>query len=107
MAEARNHCAPQNVSSNLVLDIEDFLTVPLEVVLANPVIRREFEARGILVPLGAPGAFNWLKGRLAPGSPTPTGCDIQTVPSNLLEPGVLETVPSLIGSFLTAIIGHR
>lgn len=165
--ETSDHCVAQNVLSNLWFHHEGYLTAPLDVALANPVIRREIDARGvtnrtpsvpayiyngvteevapitgtdklvnaycsggaavtyrreelppnpipqistthgIVLASGAPGAFNWLKERLTPGSPTPSGCDIQTVPSSILEPGALETLgPSFIGSFLAVISGE-
>lgn len=163
--ETRNHCASQNVLSNIWIRYENFLTAPIDVVLANPVLRREIDARGVtdrtptapvyvyngvteevapivgtdklvngycargaavtyrreelppnpapqiftthgtVVATGGPAAFKWLKERLAPGAPTPSGCDIRTVPSTLLEPGVAAELPPFVATALSMIIG--
>ncbi|MCW4354143.1 lipase family protein [Hoyosella sp. YIM 151337] len=168
VAQARNHCASQNVLNNLWFDYEQHLNTPVEEVLANPVIRREIDARGVtgraptvptyvhngiseeVAPIvgtdrlvnsycaggtpvtyrreaiphdpppqlitthgviavsGSPGAFHWLKQRLTPGAPAPaSGCDIQDVPSTLVEPGVAETViPSFVETFFAMVSGQ-
>lgn len=62
---------------------------------------------GLVVITGAPGAFAWLKERLAPNAPKPTGCDIQTVPSTFVTPESLSVLgPSFIGNTLLALIGQ-
>lgn len=161
----RSHCAPQNILNNLWFRYEDALVAPVDQVLADPVIRREIDARGIsdrtptvpvyvyngiteevapiegtdklvdaycaggaavtyrrvelppnpipqlssthgiVVGTDAPGAFNWLKQRLAPGAPTPTGCDVKTVPTTLLDPGSLDMVGPMLGTFLGVLTG--
>lgn len=61
---------------------------------------------GVVLATGAPGAFDWLKHRLAPGAPDLHGCDIQTVPSSLLEPGSLAALgPLYITSPLEMLFG--
>ena len=62
---------------------------------------------GTVVVTGAPNAFAWLKQRLAPNAKRPSGCDIQTVPSTLLNSQALATLgPSFIGNVLLAAIGQ-
>lgn len=45
--EARNHCVGQNGVANLWFDYRANLNKPVDVVLNDPVIRREIQARGI------------------------------------------------------------
>lgn len=168
VARTRNHCAAQNVLNNLWFDYDLHLNTPIDEILANPVIRREIDARGItgraptvptyihngvseeVAPIvgtdklvesycrggapvtyrredfpqnppreiftthgfiavsGSPGAFSWLKQRLTdPSAASLAGCDIQTLPSTLIEPGVAETVaPSFVDNIL-AIVGGQ
>lgn len=47
VAETANHCVGQNVLSNLWFDYRNYLTRPVGVVLADPVIKRAISARGI------------------------------------------------------------
>ena len=52
---------------------------------------------GVIAISGSPGAFARIKERLSGNTPMVTGCDIQTVPSTLVEPGVPEVIgPSFI-----------
>ncbi|GGC53355.1 lipase [Hoyosella rhizosphaerae] len=167
VARARNHCASQNVLNNIWFDYEQHLNAPIDEILANPVIRREIDARGVsgraptvptyvhngiseeVAPIvgtdrlvnsycaggtpvtyrreafpenpppqlftthgfiavtGAPGAFTWIKQRMAPGAPDPVaGCDIQDVPSTLLEPGVGDGLPTFVDNIIAMITGQ-
>lgn len=161
----RNHCAGQNVLSNLWFRYEPYLNEPISTVLSNPVVRREIDARGvtgraptapayvyngvteevapisgtdklvdsycvggapvtyrrealppnpipqissthaIVLATGAPGAFEWIKGRLADNAPTLTGCDIQTVPSTLDTDGIKAFGPPFLGALIAAATG--
>lgn len=47
VAETGNHCVGQNVLSNLWFDYRRYLTKPVNVVLADPVIKKAIAARGI------------------------------------------------------------
>ncbi len=167
VARARNHCVGQNVLENIWFDYEQHLNAPIEELLANPVIRREIDARGVtgrvptiptyihngvseeVAPIvgtdklvrsyceggasvtyrreefpsnppkqfisthgiiaisGSPGAFTWIKQQLSGNPPLTAGCDIQTVPSTLVEPGVPEVIgPSFIQNLLSLINGE-
>ncbi|KAA0018993.1 triacylglycerol lipase [Antrihabitans cavernicola] len=62
---------------------------------------------GVVAITGAPDAFAWLKQRLAPNAPRPSGCDIQTVPTTLLTPDSLSVLgPSFIGNMLLTALGQ-
>ncbi|AYF79039.1 hypothetical protein D7D52_14690 [Nocardia yunnanensis] len=63
-----------------------------------------FSAHGPVAVLGAPAAFTWLEQRMT-GAPLPQGCDIQTVPSTLLDPAALTTFGSAIGTVLRTLLG--
>lgn len=166
VARAKDQCTGQIVinaeldSIGRFLALPDFaryLTVPLEIFLADPVVARtlqersytqhtptapiyEFNAvydeastitgadrqisaycsRGVSVTyrrdlfpilahgpvavLGAADAFNWMRQRLD-GVPAPAGCDIQTVPSTLLNLAALETFGGAIGTALRTLLG--
>ncbi len=47
VAETRNHCVGQNVLSNLWFDYRRYLTKPVDVVLADPIIKKAIAERGI------------------------------------------------------------
>lgn len=167
MEETANHCLGQNVLANFWFDYRKYMTAPIDVVLADPVIRKAIDARGrtnakptapvyvyngvteevspieaadklvagycaagtpvtyrreeipprpfpslmtthgIVVVTGAPNAFAWLKQRLAPNAPRPSGCDVQTVPTTLLTPESLSVLgPSFIGANLMSLLGQ-
>lgn len=77
--------------------------------------REEFPARpipqamsthAVVLATGGFAAFAWLKDRMVPDAPKPSGCDIQTVPTTLLTPQSLGVLgPSYIGNILLAAIG--
>ncbi|MFE9581573.1 lipase family protein [Nocardia sp. NPDC006044] len=61
-------------------------------------------AHGPVAVLGAPDAFNWLQRRMD-GEPALAGCDIQTVPSTLLNPGALDTLGAALGTAIRTLLG--
>lgn len=72
VARARNHCAAQNVLSNLLFDYNLHLTVPVEQALANPVIRREIDVRSVTgrAPTVPTYVYNGVSEEVAPVSGT-------------------------------------
>lgn len=68
VARARNHCAAQNVLANLLFDYNLHLTVPVEQVLANPVIRREIDIRSVTgrAPTVPAYIYNGISEEVAP-----------------------------------------
>lgn len=144
LADSKGNCTPQNLASNYGFDVNSFLTVPLEQVLADPVISARLDAmtlgrspstaplyiynalddegstitavdalvasycdngtsvtyrrESLPMPvsghtvewfLGAPGALAWMQ-RQAENPAASTGCDIQTVPTTIVEPEALD-----------------
>lgn len=66
--ETRRHCVGQNVLVNLWFDYHKYLNQPLDVVLADPVIRRAIDERGIsgLVPKVPAYIYNGVTEEVAP-----------------------------------------
>lgn len=58
----------------------------------------------VIEATGAAGAFKWIKERMNPGSETPRGCDIQTVPNTLADPDVLASLGPSFGLPLQSIL---
>ncbi|MEU8895636.1 lipase family protein [Nocardia sp. NPDC048505] len=72
VAETRNHCVAQNVLANVWFDYRDYLTAPLETVLADPVIAAAITERGISgrAPSVPTYVYNGITEEVAPISGT-------------------------------------
>jgi len=68
----RNSCAPQNILGNIGFRYQNYLTTSLDEVLANPVIGRAIEARGVSdgIPTVPAYVYNGVTDEVAPISGT-------------------------------------
>ncbi|NMO01886.1 triacylglycerol lipase [Gordonia sp. TBRC 11910] len=60
---------------------------------------------GIVLMTGASAAFDWINTRLTPGAPTPSGCQITTLPSSLLTEQSLQGLGPIVAGSLSAMLG--
>ncbi|HVW40968.1 MAG TPA: lipase family protein [Amycolatopsis sp.] len=68
-------------------------------------VRDEASEHATLMVTGAPLALNWLNERLG-GAPVPSGCSTTTVPSTVLTPTGLATLPPYLQAALLGLLGR-